>query len=158
MTEEDLLASRLLLVDDQPANLRLLEELLAREGFVNVVSTTEPQRVLDLYVAFDPDLVLLDLMMPGMDGYAVLDQLARRRALYDFRPILVLTADATSEAKRRALSLGAKDFLTKPFDAIEVMLRVWNLLETRALYKRLQTLSPGEPLLPRIHPKSSEDY
>ncbi|MDP2024977.1 response regulator [Sulfuriferula sp.] len=158
MTEEDLLASRLLLVDDQPANLRLLEELLAREGFVNVVSTTEPQRVLDLYVAFDPDLVLLDLMMPGMDGYAVLDQLARRRALYDFRPILVLTADATSEAKRRALSLGAKDFLTKPFDAIEVMLRVWNLLETRALYKRLQTLSPGEPLLPRIHPKSGEDY
>ncbi len=158
MTEEDLLASRLLLVDDQPANLRLLEELLAREGFVNVVSTTEPQRVLDLYVAFDPDLVLLDLMMPGMDGYAVLDQLARRRAPYDFRPILVLTADATSEAKRRALSLGAKDFLTKPFDAIEVMLRVWNLLETRALYKRLQALSPGEPLLPRIHPKSSEDY
>lgn len=150
MTEEDLLAARILIVDDQPANLRLLEDLLAREGFVNVVSTTEPLRALDLYTAFDPDLILLDLMMPGMDGYAVLEQLARQRSPTDYRPVLVLTADATTDAKRRALSLGAKDFLTKPFDAIEAMLRIWNLLETRVLYKRLQALAPGEPLLTRV--------
>lgn len=154
MTEEDLLASRILIIDDQPANLRLLEDLLAREGFVNVVSTTESLRALNLYAAFDPDLILLDLMMPGMDGYAVLEQLARQRAPNDFRPVLVLTADATTEAKRRALSLGAKDFLTKPFDAIEAMLRVWNLLETRMLYKRLQALTPGEPLLSRVRQDS----
>lgn len=144
MNEAELLDSRILIVDDQPANLRLLEDLLAREGFTNVVGATEPDQALDLYVAFDPDLVLLDLMMPGLSGYAVLERLARQTAPDDFRPVLVITADATTEAKRRALSLGAKDFLTKPFDTIEAMLRVWNLLETRALYKRLRTLA-GDP-------------
>lgn len=148
MNDDELLASRILIVDDQPANLRLLEDLLGREGFANVVSTTEPEQVLDLYTAFDPDLVLLDLMMPGLSGYAVLEQLERQRAPNEFRPVLVLTADATSEAKRRALSLGAKDFLTKPFDAIEAMLRVWNLLETRLLYKRLRRLVPEAAVLP----------
>lgn len=138
MNEAEVLQSRILLIDDEPANLRLLEELLTREGFTQVLSTTDAQRALDLHTAYDPDLVLLDLMMPGLNGYAVLEQLARRRAPDDYRPVLVLTADATTEAKRRALSLGAKDFLTKPFDAIEAMLRVWNLLETRWLYKQLQ--------------------
>jgi CheY-like chemotaxis protein len=145
MNEDDLLASRVLIIDDQPANLRLLEDLLTREGLTHVVGTTDAQKALDLYAAFDPDLIVLDLMMPDLDGYAVLEHLKRRGDPYDFRPVLVVTADATGEAKRRALSLGAKDFLTKPFDTIEAMLRVWNLLETRALYKRLQALSPSEP-------------
>ena len=70
---------------------------------------------------------------------------------YDFRPVLVVTADATAEARRRALALGAKDFLTKPFDTLEAMLRVWNLLETRALYKRLQALTPKDPLAPQSY-------
>jgi len=144
MTDADLLASRILIVDDQPANLRLLEDLLGREGFTQLVSTTESEQVMDLVAAFDPDLVLLDLMMPGLSGYTVLEQLARQRAPDEFRPVLVLTADATTEAKRRALSLGAKDFLTKPFDAVEAMLRVWNLLETRFLYQRLRQLQVGE--------------
>ncbi len=149
MNEDELLASRILIVDDQPSNLRLLEDLLGREGFTNVVSTTEPEQVLDLYAAFDPDLVLLDLMMPGLSGYAVLERLERQRPADEFRPVLVLTADATSQAKRRALSLGAKDFLTKPFDPIEAMLRVWNLLETRLLHKRLRRLLPADAPLPR---------
>jgi CheY-like chemotaxis protein len=148
MSEDELLASRILIVDDLPANLRLLEDLLDREGFSHVVSTTEPQQALGLYSAFDPDLVLLDLMMPGMSGYAVLEQLERMRPAHDFRPVLVLTADATSQAKRRALSLGAKDFLTKPFDPVETMLRVWNLLETRTLHKQLRRLIPEGALLP----------
>ena len=146
MTEDALLASRILIVDDLPANLRLLEDLLGREGFTNVVSTTDAEQALSLQTAFDPDLVLLDLMMPGMTGYAVLEHLERRRGAHEFRPVLVLTADATSQSKRRALSLGAKDFLTKPFDPIEAMLRVWNLLETRHLYKRLQQLVPEDAL------------
>ncbi|HEY0972962.1 MAG TPA: response regulator [Solimonas sp.] len=148
MSEDDLLASRILIVDDQQANLRLLEDLLGREGFSNLVSTTEPEQALQLHTAFDPDLVLLDLMMPGMSGYAVLEQLERMRPPHEFRPVLVLTADATSQAKRRALSLGAKDFLTKPFDSVEAMLRVWNLLETRTLHKRLRSLVPDGALLP----------
>jgi PleD family two-component response regulator len=143
MNDNDILDSRILIVDDQPSNLRLLEDLLAREGFHNVLSTTEPDQVVDLHIAFDPDLVLLDLLMPEISGFAVLDQLARIRAPDDFRPVLVLTADATIEAKRRALSLGARDFLTKPFDHVEAMLRIWNLLETRQLYRKLKQLAPG---------------
>lgn len=153
MNDDELLASRILIVDDQPANLRLLEDLLAREGFTNVVSTTESTQVMDLHGAFDPDLVLLDLMMPGLSGYAVLEQLERQRPADEFRPVLVLTADATSQAKRRALSLGAKDFLTKPFDPVEAMLRVWNLLETRVLHKRLRRLLPAAATL-RARPAS----
>lgn len=148
MSSDDFFASRILLVDDQPANLRLLEELLAREGFSNVVSTTESEQVLDIYNAFDPDLIVLDLMMPGLSGYAVLERIERQRQADEFRPVLVLTADATSQAKHRALALGAKDFLTKPFDTVEAMLRVWNLLETRHLYKRLKRLIPDALELP----------
>lgn len=143
MNENDLLASRLLLVDDEPANLRLLEDLLAREGFLQVVSTTEPDQVLQLVQAYDPDLILLDLMMPVLDGYAVLEQLQRQQVADEFRPVLVLTADATRGACHRALALGARDFLTKPFDPVEALLRIWNLLETRQLHKRLRAL--GQP-------------
>ena len=157
MTEDDLLASRILIIDDQSANLRLLEDLLTREGLTQVLSTTDPRSALDLLPAYDPDLSVLDLMMPGMDGYAVLEQLQRRGNPYDYRPVLVITADVTIEAKRRALALGAKDFLTKPFDMIEAMLRVWNLLETRALYRRLQLLQPGAPSMPvPFRPRRSE--
>jgi CheY-like chemotaxis protein len=145
MNDAEIQSSRILVVDDQDANLRLLEDLLGREGFTNVLSTTDPTQVVDLYTAFDPDLILLDLLMPGLDGFAVLEQLARLRPPNDFRPVLVLTADATRDARRRALALGAKDFLTKPFDNVEAMLRVWNLLETRHLYKRLQQLVPDAP-------------
>lgn len=137
---DDLGTARILIIDDEEANLRLLEELLGREGFTNVLSSTDPEAALALHRAFDPDLLLLDLMMPGLSGYAILEQLERQRDPDDYRPVLVLTADATLQAKRRALALGARDFLTKPFDTLEAMLRVWNLLETRFLYRRLRAL------------------
>ncbi len=143
MTEADILNARILIVDDADANLRLLEELLAREGFTQVISTADSTRAMDLFAAFDPDLILLDLMMPELDGYAILEQLSRRIPRNEYLPVLVLTADSTISARRKALSLGAKDFLTKPFDAIEAMLRVWNLLETRLLYRHLKTLNSG---------------
>lgn len=157
VTDEALLRSRILIVDDQPANLRLLEDLLGREGFTQVLSTTDPESVLDLQQSFDPDLILLDLMMPGLSGYAVLERLERQRPVDQFRPVLVLTADASHQAKRRALSLGAKDFLTKPFDTVEAMLRVWNLLETRLLYQRLRALVPETALL-ATGPRLSTDW
>lgn len=143
MTEADILNARILIVDDADANLRLLEELLAREGFTQVISTADSTRAMDLFAAFEPDLILLDLMMPELDGYAILEQLSRRIPRNEYLPVLVLTADSTISARRKALSLGAKDFLTKPFDAIEAMLRVWNLLETRLLYRHLKTLNSG---------------
>ena len=149
MNEEAILNAKILIIDDADANLRLLEELLAREGFNQVISTAESTRALDLYKAFEPDLVLLDLMMPELDGYAILEILSRHIPKDEYLPVLVLTADATVAARRKALALGAKDFLTKPFDNIEAMLRIWNLLETRALYQHLKSLNAG--VTPAVH-------
>ncbi|AVU76953.1 response regulator [Pseudomonas rhizophila] len=134
---------RILIVDDQRPNLDLMEQLLAREGLHNVLSSTEPLRTLDLFNSFEPDLVILDLHMPAFDGFAVLEQLNRRIPANDYLPILVLTADAT---RLRALALGARDFISKPLDALETMLRIWNLLETRALYKALRELVPSQQI------------
>ena len=153
MNETDILNTKILIVDDAEANLKLLEDLLTREGFHQIISTSDSTRALDLFIAFQPDLILLDLMMPELDGYAVLEILSRHIPKDEYLPVLVLTADATIVAKRKALALGAKDFLTKPFDTIEAMLRVWNLLETRVLYRQLKVLNkeikpiPHSPLL-----------
>lgn len=142
MNIEQLRASKILIVDDAEANLRLLEELLTKEGFEQVISTTDPTKTMDLVNAFQPDLILLDLMMPVLDGFAVLDQLSHHVGQEEYLPVLVLTADATIGARRRALALGAKDFLTKPFDPMEAMLRVWILLETRWLFTQLKQHQP----------------
>ena len=150
MTEADILNAKILIIDDAEANLKLLEDLLAREGFHQIISTADSTRALDLFKAFEPDLVLLDLMMPELDGYAVLEMLTRHIPSDSYLPVLVVTADATIGAKRKALALGDKDFLTKPFDTIEAMLRVWNLLETRLLYRHLKSLNPA--IKPAVHP------
>jgi putative two-component system response regulator len=131
-------AAKILIVDDQIENVTLLEQLLQGEGCTQTTSTTDPRQALDLYLQTKPDLLLLDLMMPGLDGYAVMDQVRGVLAPDEFFPILVLTADITPAAKRRALANGAKDFLTKPFDVTEVLLRVQNLLETRHLHLQIQ--------------------
>lgn len=137
----DLTQSRILIIDDQPANVDLLESLLQREGFTNLAATTASEQAYALSCAFQPDLILLDLHMPSPDGYTVLSQLAElRRGAY--LPVVVLTADATREARHRALAMGATDFLTKPFDPVEVMLRVCNLLEARGLYRTLARVAP----------------
>lgn len=142
MNEQMVLQAKILMIDDADANLKLLEALLTREGFTQMISTTEPQKAIELFNAFQPDLVLLDLMMPEMDGYAVLNLLHQHIADDEYLPVLILTADTTIAAKRKALALGAKDFLTKPFDHMETMLRIWNLLETRLLYKQLKQYQP----------------
>lgn len=149
MTEAEILNAKILIIDDADANLRLLEALLAKEGFEQVISTADSTQTIDLFTAFQPDLILLDLMMPVLDGYEILDLLSKYIPKDEYLPIIVLTADATIAAKRKALSLGAKDFLTKPFDSIEAMLRVWNLLETRMLYRQLKELN--QKLTPLQH-------
>jgi putative two-component system response regulator len=138
MFEDEYLDSTVLIVDDEPANVRLLERILQREGYRNLESTNDPRHFLALFSARKPDIVLLDLHMPGLDGFAVMEQLKGRIAEGDFVPILVLTADITPEARKRALTMGAKDFLTKPVDPTEVVLRIKNLLETRHYYRQLQ--------------------
>ena len=138
LSGEDYLESQILIVDDEPANIRLLERVLQREGFRNIESTTEPRQFLALYTARRPDILLLDLHMPGLDGFGVMEQLKGRISPGEFVPIVVLTADITPQARQRALSAGAKDFLTKPVDPTEVILRIKNLLQTRFFYQRLQ--------------------
>lgn len=128
----------ILVVDDQEANVRVLERILARAGFERVVGTSDSRQALPLFLEHRPDLVLLDLHMPNLDGFGVLEALQPHVPDGTYLPILVLTADISRPAKQRALSMGAKDFLAKPFDSIEVVLRIRNLLETRALYLELQ--------------------
>jgi putative two-component system response regulator len=138
MGQEDLCDSRLLLVDDEIGGIRVLERILRKAGFDNCRSTTDARQVPPLFSSFRPDLVLLDLHMPHMDGFSVISQLVSRVDEREYLPILVISGDITPQAKQRALSLGAKDFLGKPFDELEVLLRMRNLLNTRFLHLRLQ--------------------
>lgn len=127
----------ILVVDDQEANVRLLERILAGDGHAAVRSTTDPRRVEAMIAEECPDLVLLDLHMPHLDGFALLERLEPIRREEGYLPVLVLTADVDPAARRRALELGASDFVTKPFDAAEVVLRCRNLLRTRQLYRKV---------------------
>jgi signal transduction histidine kinase len=124
-------------VDDNLPSLQLVQLLLGRSGFRGVHPVSDPRELIARYEQLAPELVVLDLHMPGMDGYATLTALRARATAADL-PVLVLTADATRSATHRALELGANDFLTKPLDATELMLRVRNLLQTRALHVGLQ--------------------
>jgi signal transduction histidine kinase len=127
-------ACTLLLVDDEEANLDLLEALLESEGYTHLVRTADAREVLGLVERHAPDLVLLDLHMPHRHGLQLLADLRALTPPGDYRPVLVLTADITAEAREYALSLGARDFVTKPFDTAEVLLRVENLLDARVLH------------------------
>jgi putative two-component system response regulator len=130
--------ARILIVDDEPGNVDLLRRLLERAGFSRLESTNDSREAVDLYVRFRPDLILLDLHMPHRDGLEVMDEL-NQIAEASYLPILMLTGDDTPEAKREALSRGAKDFLNKPFHSDEVLLRIGTLLETRFLYLQIQS-------------------
>jgi DNA-binding response OmpR family regulator len=138
MRDEVLKEARILVVDDQEANVRLVERILEKAGYTSVRSTTDSREVVSLYAEFQPDLMILDLLMPHLDGFDVMQELSRIIPEGTYVPILVLTADDTREAMYRALSMGARDFLTKPFDPTEALLRIRNLLETRYLHISLE--------------------
>jgi putative two-component system response regulator len=130
--------ARLLVVDDEVANVEVLIRTLTRAGFTRVESTTDSREVASLYIQHRPDLILLDLHMPHLDGLDVMDQL-NEIAEASYLPILILSGDLTPEARREALSRGAKDFVNKPFQADELLLRIKTLLETRILYIQIQS-------------------
>jgi len=130
--------ARILIVDDEPANVLLLEHILDAEGYANFESVCDPRQVLPLFLANQPDLILLDIRMPHLDGFAVMRQLRHRIADSVYLPIVILTADVTLETKQAALEAGASDFLTKPIDVTEVLLRIRNLLRTRLLHVQVQ--------------------
>ncbi|ELX12221.1 two-component response regulator protein [Janthinobacterium sp. HH01] len=131
----EILHAEILIVDDQEANVMLLEQMLANAGYTRVTSTMDPFAVCDLHQKNHYDLILLDLQMPGMDGFAVLE------ALKDIEPdgyVPVLVVTAQPNHKLRALQAGAKDFVGKPFELVEVETRIRNLLEVRLLHRKLQ--------------------
>ena len=130
--------AKILIVDDEPSNVLLMERLLQDAGYHRLSTTTDSRQALGLFREVAPDLVLLDLMMPHLDGLGVLAQLKAVIPAGAYVPVLVLTADATLEAKRKALAAGAHDFLTKPFEQFEVLLRIHNLLATRRLHLALE--------------------
>jgi putative two-component system response regulator len=134
MVSEPLLHQmKILVVDDDRMSVTLLEQLLQRSGYCHVMSVTDSRVAVETCISFDPDLLLLDLIMPEVDGFAVLDAL-RSNADEDFLPIVVLTGDTHEESKARALEAGATDFLLKPVSQTEALLRIRNLLEMRRLY------------------------
>ncbi|MCC5876324.1 MAG: response regulator [Candidatus Sumerlaeia bacterium] len=137
MTQNIPTNARILIVDDEPANVRLIEKILQKNGFTNTKSTMDPLDVLPLVEVFQPDLILLDLHMPVKDGFMVMEELGELIEEQDFLPIVILTADVVQETKIRALAAGAKDFLTKPIDHAELLVRVQNLLQTRALHNEV---------------------
>ena len=138
MLDTSLTASRILIIDDQSSNVLLLEGILEEEDYNAYRSITDSRQALPVFLEYRPDLILLDLQMPYMDGFEVMHQLQACVPSSISLPILVLTADITPETKRQALAEGATDFLTKPFDPTEVILRIKNLLRTRALHLQLQ--------------------
>jgi putative two-component system response regulator len=123
---------KILVVDDDRMSVTLLEQLLQRHGYTRVMGITDSRSVVETCAAFDPDLILLDLIMPEVDGFAVLETL-RADVTERFLPIVVLTGDTTEETKARALEAGATDFLVKPVSQTEALLRIRNLLEARRL-------------------------
>ena len=135
VAESDILNASILIVDDQAVNVSLLEQLLREAGYARVASTMNPNEVCALHRNNRYDLILLDLQMPGMDGFQVIEALKTNDA-DDYLPVLVITAQPGH--KLRALLAGARDFISKPFDLVEVKTRIRNMLEVRLLYKKLE--------------------
>jgi len=134
----EILEASILIVDDQAANVDLLRALLADAGYTRVAATRDPRETCALHLKEDFDLILLDLHMPGMDGFAVMEAL-KSGATGGYLPVIVLTAQP--DHKLRALQAGAKDFVSKPFDLLEVRTRIHNVLEVRLLYRKLERYS-----------------
>ena len=134
INEQEILNASILIVDDQQANVLLLREMLHGAGYAHVASTTDPYAVCELHRKNRYDLILLDLLMPGMDGFEVMEGL-KEIETEGYLPVLVITAQPAH--KLRALAAGAKDFVSKPFDLVEAKTRIHNMLEVRLLYKRL---------------------
>lgn len=154
MTPEPWTDSTILIVDDETSNIEMLDRVLRRAGYTHVHTTTDARAVEQLFRHLRPDIVLLDLRMPHIGGFEVLERLAPLISAEDFVPILVISADFSAEAKQRALSMGAKDFLNKPFDSIEVLLRIRNLLEARHL--AIAILEQNQKLEQRVRERSRE--
>lgn len=130
-------SAKILVVDDEPHVLAIIQAALVSGGYENVLTTSRSAEVLDLYRSEAPDLIIMDMKMPGVHGMAIIEELHDVVPAEDYLPILVVTGDQSVDRKLRALAWGAKDFLAKPFEVPELLLRVRMLLETRVLFHRV---------------------
>jgi diguanylate cyclase (GGDEF)-like protein/PAS domain S-box-containing protein len=151
ISQADLRRARILVVDDQQVNVQLLEFLLKTTGYDNVTSTTDPRQVVALHLKHRYDLIILDLHMPGMDGFEVMEAL-KPLETESWLPVLVVTAEP--DKKLAALEAGARDFIGKPFDTVEVMTRIRNLLEMRLLHR--ETRAYGDQLERTVRERTAE--
>jgi putative two-component system response regulator len=154
MTTRLVTDARILVIDDQDPNVQLLDRLLRTKGYTHIETLTDSRQAVARFGAMRPDLVCLDLRMPHLSGLEVLEALQPLIGADDYLPIVILTADTAPETKQIALSMGAKDFLNKPFDAVEALLRIHNLLEARMLYLELR--GQNEQLDLKVRERTSE--
>ena len=136
ISEEKIFAARILAIDDNILNIQILKKILTNAGFINITTTTDPTKAIDLYKETQPDLILLDINMPKMDGFAVMLQLSILNP-DDYLPLLILTAEEES-VRFKALQSGAKDFLHKPYEHLDVLLKSRNIIEVRLLYNQIK--------------------
>lgn len=140
MRQDDLLRkSKILIVDDEPAIVRFLERMLERAGYVNVFGMTDPLAAVEFYRELRPDLVLLDIHMPSLDGLELMEMLREERSPRSFLPIVAITGDTSPETRLRALLFGVQCFVSKPIDYLDTVLQIGNLLEVRHLVGELQS-------------------
>jgi putative two-component system response regulator len=138
ITDDLVKSARILIIDDELAIVGLLEGILKQEGYKNLSESNDPRVALAMFTDYQPDLILLDLHMPHQDGYRILRVLRKLVPSDVFLPIIIITGDSAPESRRRALALGATDFIFKPFNAVDVALRSGNLLQIRFLHRQLQ--------------------
>ena len=140
MSKRKIEEGKILIIDDEPGNVKIFERVLKGAGFSNITSITEPLKAVEIYQKIKPDLVLLDIKMPDMDGFEVMAAL-KKVEIESYLPILVLTAQRDQSTRLRALESGAKDFISKPFEMTEAISRVKNMLEVSLLHKEVREIN-----------------
>jgi putative two-component system response regulator len=152
---ERILNAKILIIDDEPMSVRLLTQILQKSGFENITTTQDPTQAVALYEQLQPNCIILDLNMPKMSGHDVIKEL-QKHVTEDYLPIIVISAEEDPNAKFMALDLGAKDFLSKPYDRTEVFLRIRNLIEVRLLHTQVK--NHNKILEERVTERTQELY
>ena len=153
ISKDQILSAKILIIDDQKLHTFFLEKILKKEGYSNIECVTDPKRALETYRRYQPDLIVLDLIMPKIDSFAIMETCQKERSI-DYLPVLALSEDKNPELRIRALQTGATDFLNKPYESIEILMRIRNLIETRRLH--MQVMDQNKILEIKVQERTKE--